>query len=40
MHVGGLLVNRRQRFGREVVDLDHFCDRFLRGRKLLAFGLR
>ncbi len=37
MHVGGFLVNRRQRFRREIVDLDHFCDRFMRGGELFAF---
>ena len=39
MHVGGLLVNRRQRFGCEIVDLDHLRNGFMRGRKLLALGL-
>ena len=39
MHVGGLLVNRRQRFRREVVDLDHFRDRLMRRRDLFALGL-
>ena len=30
MHVGRLLVNRRQRLRREVVDLDHFRNGFMR----------
>src|SRR5882724_11134859 len=32
--------NRRQRFRREIVDLDHLCDGFTGGRELFAFGLR
>ena len=39
MHVGRLLVDRRQRFRREIVDLDHFGDRFMRRRELFALGL-
>ena len=31
MHFGGLLVNRRQRLGREIIDLDDFCDCLVRG---------
>ena len=40
MHVGGLLVDRRQRLRREIVDLDHFRHRLLRRREPVAFGLR
>ena len=38
MHVGGLLVNRRQRFRREIVDLDHLCDGLMGRGELFALG--
>ena len=40
MHVGGLLVNRRQRLRREIVDLDDLGDGLMRCCKLLGFALR
>ena len=39
MHVGALAVNRRQRLGRKIVDLDHFHHGVMRGRQFLALGL-
>ena len=39
MHVGGLPVNRRQRLGRKIVDIDHFRDGLMRGCEPLGFGL-
>ena len=34
MHVGRLLVDRRNRFRREIVDLDHLCHGVMRGGEL------
>ena len=39
MHVGALPVNRRQRLRREIVDLDHLRNGFMRSLKLLAVSL-
>src|SRR5262249_15598661 len=39
MHIGGLLVNRRDGLWREVVDLDDLGHRLLRSGKLLALAL-
>ena len=38
MHVGGFLVDRRQRFRRKIIDLDHFRHRIVRRRELLEFA--
>src|SRR6201747_765479 len=40
MHFGRLLVNRRQRFRRKIVDLDHLGRGVMRRRDLIALGWR